>query len=145
MSLIWKNQHDTLPEQLLDLRSLEDAIELERELIEVAGVSRVVARSIPSWVLTRAAGQPDDASPNTRSRYRKALAAVLEHRPDGPGRLNGPRSRDRGAAHLVPMAGAAAGAASLMAADPRPAWALLAPIIHERSVMSSDELEDLAA
>lgn len=142
MALTWRNQHDPLPEEFFALETIADVQRLQRELIEVADVSPTVARSIPAWMLERLQGLPDATSSATRARYRKALAKVLTHRPDGPGRLSGPRSAERGAAHLSLVAGAGVAAGALLAGTPT-ALAALTPIIVVPDVTSSDPLPEV--
>ncbi|MFA5711829.1 hypothetical protein [Mycolicibacterium sp.] len=141
MAMTWHNQHDTLPEELFELQTLEDLQSLQTELVEIAGVTPAVATRIPMWVAERAAGRTDVTGPNTRARYRKALARVLEHRPDGPGRSRRPRSDEGGFGHLSVVAGVgiAAGAA-LSGANP----AMLAMVGYyfTEHAIPGDEVED---
>lgn len=124
MTATWTNQHSRLPEEDWYPHTLEDLLDLRNAVID-AGVSARTADRLVAWVLTRSAGEPDETAPNTRSGYRKVLAALPGPGPSSPDR--GRKRGDRGASHLSLVAGlAGASAAGSLAASGAQASASLA-------------------
>jgi hypothetical protein len=64
-----RNEADFLP------TTLEDLVGLRRRVV-AAGYPDQVASGVCAWLLTKAAGDPDRTSSDTRARYRKILAEL---------------------------------------------------------------------
>lgn len=130
MSISWKNQHSRLPEEDWAPNTLEDLIDLRHKVIAADIAPRTADRLI-AWVLTKAAGEPDQTSPNTRSNYRKILATLPGPGPSSPDRTKS--SQDRGSAQLALVGASSIAAGTVLltnSAAGLAASALLAPIMH---------------
>lgn len=73
-----RNEADYLPNDLKEL------VQLRADVI-AAGHSRRVADGICSWLLAKAAGEPDGIASDTRARYRRILSELAGQPPNAPG------------------------------------------------------------
>jgi hypothetical protein len=73
-----RNEADYLPDDLADL------IQLRKE-IRAAGYTRRTADGLCSWLLAKAAGEPDETAATTRAEYRRILSKMAGEEPNQPG------------------------------------------------------------